>query len=162
MRIVTGGRNYGDTFVKLGTSGGLSVSDWFTPFDQATLAADDLDLGGGGAVILIDQTSGPFPHLTLGGGKAGTLYVVNRDNLGQYNSSNNSQIVQSFVLGANGIYSAPLFWQNTLYAAASDAPLSAYSFSPCDQSVPNCPSLSVYPILRFPWNDSGSFRSWNQ
>jgi uncharacterized repeat protein (TIGR01451 family) len=125
----TGGRNYGDTFLKLGTSGGLSVSDWFTPFDQNNLAANDLDLGGGGAVILIDQASGPFPHLVLGGGKAGTLYVVNRDNFGHYNSSNDSQIVQSFTLGNNGIYSAPLFWQNTLYAAGSDAPLSAYSFS---------------------------------
>jgi len=146
----TGGRNYGDTFLKLGTSGGLSVSDWFTPFDQATLSAEDLDLGGGGAVILIDQTSGPLPHLALGGGKAGTLYVVNRDNLGQYNSSNNSQIVQSFVLGANGIYSAPLFWQNTLYAAASDAPLSAYSFSPSTSQFQTAPVSVSTQSFGFP------------
>jgi len=125
----TGGRNYGDSFVKLGTTGGLSVLDWFTPFDQSSLASADLDLGGGGAVLLVDQPSGPFPHLIVGGGKAGTLYVVNRDSMGHFNSSNNSQIVQSFTLGANGILSTPLFWQNTLYGAAVGGPLSAFPFS---------------------------------
>jgi len=134
-----GGRNYGDTFLKLSTSSGLSVSDYFTPYDQAALAAADLDLGGGGAVILVDQTSGPFPHLILGGGKDGNLYLVNRDNLGQYNSSNNSQIVQSFALNGNGIYSAPLFWQNTLYAAAANTPLSAYSFSSATSQFQTAP-----------------------
>ena len=92
------GRNYGDTFLKLSTSGGLSVSDWFTPFDQVNLAEQDLDLGGGGAVILPDQAQGPFPHLVLGSAKSGMLYVLNRDNFGHYNSSSDSQIVQSFIL----------------------------------------------------------------
>ncbi len=137
----TGGRNYGDTFMKLGTSGGLSVSDWFTPFDQANLAANDLDLGGGGAVILLDQPSGPFPHLILGGGKAGTLYVVNRDSLGRFNSANDSQIVQHFTLGSNGIYSAPLFWQNTLFGAASGSPLGAYTFSSSTCQFQTSPSV---------------------
>lgn len=146
----SGGRNYGDTFLKLGTSGGLAVSGWFTPFDQMNLAANDLDLGGGGAVIVVDQAGGPFPHLVLGGGKAGTLYVVNRDNLGHYNSSNNSQIVQSLALGANGIYSAPLFWQNTLYAAASDTPLSALAFSPATDQFQTSPLSTSNLTFGFP------------
>jgi hypothetical protein len=146
----TGGRNYGDTFLKFGTSGGLSVSDWFTPHDQAALAAADQDLGGGGAVILIDQASGPHPHLILGGAKAGTLYVVDRDNLGHYNTSSDSQIVQSFTLGSNGIYSAPLFWQNTLYAGASSARLSAYSFSPATDQFQVSPSSVSGVLFGFP------------
>ena len=147
---LTGGRNYGDTFLKLGTSGGLSVSDWFTPFNQSSLATADLDLGGGGAVILVDQASGPYPQLTLGGGKDGILYVVNRDNFGHYNPSNNSQIVQSFVLGSNGIYSAPLFWQNTLYAAASGAPLNAYSFSTTTSQFQTTPVSASSQSFAFP------------
>lgn len=71
-----GGRNYGDTFLKLSTSGRLTVSDWFTPFDQVKLAAEDLDLGGGGPVILPDQRRGPFPHLVLACSKSGMLYLV--------------------------------------------------------------------------------------
>src|SRR5256885_3728803 len=140
----TGGRNYGDSFVKLGTTGGLSVVDWFTPFDQSSLASADLDLGGGGAVLLVDQPSGPFPPLIVGGGKAGTLYVVNRDTMGHFSSSNNSQIVQSFVLGSNGIFSTPLFWQNTLYGAAVNGPVSAFSFSTTTDQFQVSPS-SVSP-----------------
>lgn len=124
-----GGRNYGDTFVKLKTSGGLSVSDWFTPFDQVNLAENDLDLGGGGAVILPDQVGAPVLHLVLGCGKSGMLYLLNRDNFGHYNSSDDSRIVQSFMVDENGIYSTPLFWGNALYVVADLKPVRAYRFS---------------------------------
>jgi hypothetical protein len=123
-----GGRNYGDTFLKLSTSGKLSVSDWFTPFDQKKLAEEDLDLGTGGGAILPDQVRGPFPHLLLGCSKSGMLYVLNRDNLGHYNSLSNSQIVQSFVVDKNEIYATPLFWQNVLYVTADIGPLKAFRF----------------------------------
>jgi len=124
-----GGRNYGDTFLKLSTSGGLSVSDWFTPFDQKNLAEQDLDLGSTGAVILPDQVQGPFPHLVLACDKSGTLYLLNRDHFGHYNSSNNSQIVQSFIVDKNEVFSTPLFWQNALYVAADSGPVKAFRFS---------------------------------
>jgi hypothetical protein len=124
-----GGRNYGDSFLKLSTSGGLSVSDWFTPFDQMELAEKDLDLGTGGGAILPDQARGPFPHLLLGCSKSGKLYVLNRDHLGHYNSQSNSQIVQSFVVDKNEIYATPLFWQNALYVTADIGPLKAFRFS---------------------------------
>jgi hypothetical protein len=140
-----GGRNYGDTFLKLGTSGGLSVSDWFTPFDQMNLAAKDLDLSSG--VILLDHLRGPFPHLVLGGGKSGALYVVNRDNFGHYIPSSNSQIVQSFIVDNNGIYSTPLFWQNALYVVANLAPVRAFPFSPVTgqfQTSPSSASSQAY------------------
>ena len=123
-----GGRNYGDTFLKLSTSGKLSVSDWFTPFDQKKLAEEDLDLGTGGGAMLPDQAGGPFPHVILGCSKSGVLYVLNRDNLGHYNSESNSQIVQSFVADHNEIYATPLFWQNTLYITADIGPLKAFRF----------------------------------
>jgi len=125
-----GGQNFGDTFLKLSTSRGLSISDWFTPFDEEKLAEQDLDLGGGGAVLLPDQAHGPVPHLVLGSAKSGMLYVLNRDHLGHYNSSNNSQIVQSFLVDNNGIYSTPLFWQDTLFVVANQGPVRAFRFSP--------------------------------
>ncbi len=134
-----GGRNYGDTFLKLATSGGLSVSDWFTPFDQISLAEQDLDLGGGGAVILPDQVPGNLPHLVLACAKSGTLYLLNRDHLGHYNSSGDSQIVQSFMVDNNGIYSTPLFWQNTLYVVANQGPARAFRFSPVTEQFETKP-----------------------
>ena len=124
-----GGRNYGDTFLKLRTAGGLSVSDWFTPSDQKDLAAQDLDFGGGGAVLLPDQPRSPFPHLVIGSAKSGMLYLLNGDHLGHFHAADDSQIVQSFMVDKNGIYSTPLFWQNTLYIVADVAPVRAFRFS---------------------------------
>ena len=125
----TGGRNYSDSLLKLRTSKGLAVTDWFTPFDQAKLAASDLDLGSGGAVLLPDQPRGPLPHLVLATAKSGMIYLLNRDNLGHYNATSNAQIVQSFMVDQNGVYSTPLFWQNTLYISANVGPVRAFRFS---------------------------------
>jgi hypothetical protein len=143
-----GGRDYGDTFLKL--NNGLSVTDWFTPYNQATLSQADLDLGGGGAVIFIDQSAGPYPHLIVGGGKGGTLYLLNRDNLGQFNSSSDSQIVQSLLVSSNGIYSTPLFWQNTLYVGASGTPLGSFAFSPSTAQFQLLPSANSSASYGYP------------
>src|SRR5437016_1855415 len=71
-----GGSNYGDSVVKLSTASGLSVTDYFTPLDQATLDANDTDFGSGAATILVDQPSGPVTHLVIGGGKQGNLFLL--------------------------------------------------------------------------------------
>jgi hypothetical protein len=42
------GGNYGDSTLKLSTTSGLSVADWFTPMDQRTLDMGDQDHGDGG------------------------------------------------------------------------------------------------------------------
>ena len=106
--------DYGETLLKLGTSGGLSILDYFTPDDQAFLTQEDYDLGSGGVVLLPDQNQGPVVHLLLVGGKEGTLYLIDRDNLGHYLPSGNSQIVQSFP-AENGLFGTPAFWQDTVY-----------------------------------------------
>ena len=88
----SGGADYGDSFVKINSLG--NVLDYFTPYDQSTLNTLDLDLGSAGLLLLPDQ-SGPYPHLMTSAGKSCTIYLINRDNMGHYNSNNNSQIVQS-------------------------------------------------------------------
>ncbi|MGH7486225.1 MAG: hypothetical protein ACREMY_11600, partial [bacterium] len=50
---------FGDSFLRLNTSAGLSVADWFTPANQLTLDAHDSDVGAGGAAMLVDQPFGP-------------------------------------------------------------------------------------------------------
>ena len=147
--IKEGGRNYGDTFLKLSTSGGLAVSDWFTPFDEKNLAEQDLDLGGGGAVILPDQP-GHFPHLVLGTAKSGMLYVLNRDHLGHYSPTSDSQIVQSFMVDKNGIYSTPLFWQNTLYVVANQGPVRAFRFSTATNQFETSPASASSQPYYYP------------
>ena len=82
--IFDGTSAFGDSILKLGTTNGLSVTDWFTPMNQLSLDAQDLDLGAGGAAILVAQPSGPHPQLLIGGGKTGVLYVIDRTNLGHF------------------------------------------------------------------------------
>ena len=74
--------DYGDSFLKLTPN--LTVSSYFTPSDQANDNASDVDFGSGGAAILVDQPLSPTPRLVIGGGKDGYLYLLNRDNLGDW------------------------------------------------------------------------------
>jgi hypothetical protein len=71
----------------------------------------------------------------VGAGKNGTIYVLNRDNMGRYQSSSNSQIVQSlpgqFSAGGitSGNFSAPVYWQGRVYFGAIRNPIMAYQVS---------------------------------
>src|SRR5262249_26613288 len=123
--------DYGDSFLKL--SSGLSVVDWFSPFDQGNLDSQDLDLGSGGAAILVDlPPSAAVQRLIVGGGKGtgfdGEIYVINRDNLGHFNSAADS-VVQEFPLG-KGIFATAAFWQNHLYVAGAGTKLLKYTIDP--------------------------------
>jgi hypothetical protein len=57
------------------------ILDEFTPWNVDNLDSVDDDFGSGGITLLPDQNL-PFPHLAVAAGKAGTLYLLNRDNLG--------------------------------------------------------------------------------
>jgi hypothetical protein len=107
-RLINGfpqSQDYGDTLLKLKTIGGLGVADYFTPFDQASDAAGDRDLGSGGA-LLVDLALAPkrVLHLAIGAGKDGNIYVVNRNNLGKINlaGGSNSNIYQEIANGLPG------------------------------------------------------------
>ena len=47
----TGAVDYGDSFLRLSTTSGLSVVDYFTPDNQSTLDDMDVDLGSGAGLI---------------------------------------------------------------------------------------------------------------
>jgi len=124
---MAGGKDYGDSIVKVSPT--LSVLDYFTPFDQANLNTNDLDLGSGGVALIPDQT-GAHPHILAGSGKTGTIYVVDRDNLGKYNGANDNQIVQSLTSAiTGGIYGAPATWNNFIYFAGNGDALKQFSIT---------------------------------
>ncbi len=120
----TNGGDYGDSFVKLSTTNnGFAVGDYFTPWDQASMAVNDLDLGSGGPILLPDSVgSGAHPHLIVGAGKEGTIYLVDCDNMGKYIRSTNTtatkdtQIAQELqsVLGS-GVWGSPAYFNNEIF-----------------------------------------------
>jgi hypothetical protein len=129
--------NYGESFLKLASNG--SVTDFFTPSSWSSLNTSDLDVGSGGTLLLPDQ-AGNSPHLMVSAGKEGTIYIVNRDNFGQFNSTSNN-VVQSLVKVMSGLYSSPAYWQGFVYFSPDSSPLRAYqltsgllSTSPTSQS----------------------------
>ena len=126
----TGGTDFGDSFLKLTPSGGgLVVADYFTPYNQALLDATDGDLGSGGPVLLpASAGSDAHPDLLIGCGKQGIIYLLDRDQMGQYNPTDNSQIVQSVNLG-NGTLSTPAYFNNWIYYLAVNDVLKAFSIS---------------------------------
>jgi hypothetical protein len=143
----TGGSNYGDSVVKLSTAGGLSVADYFTPLDQASLDANDTDFGSGAATILVDQPAGPVAHLVIGGGKQGNLFLLNRDNMGKFSSSTNN-VIQTVNVG-NSIFATPVFWQNSLYVAGV-GPLKQFAFNSSTGKFNGAPFSQSSTNYKFP------------
>jgi hypothetical protein len=129
----TNGSDYGDSFVKLNlTSGGLVVSDSFTPFNQADLENVDNDLGSSGLVLLPDM-NGPVTHLAVSGSKEGRIYLVNLDDLGKYQPGSDSQIVQS-IPNALGLptgrnTSTAVYWQGNVYFTGRGDALKQYKIT---------------------------------
>ena len=145
-----GKTEFADSFLKLTTTSGLTLADWFTPDDQANMGANNIDLGQGGAVTLMDAVAGPYPHLMIGGGKGGILYLVNRDNMGHYNSGSNvPPAVQTWSLG-NMIASSGTFWQNTFYIGAANSSLQAYVFNTTTGLFTTSPSSQSNASVAFP------------
>jgi plastocyanin len=117
-----GGGNYGDSFVKL--SPNLSVVDFFTPFNAASLAGDgDVNLG---SPLLV-----PGTNVVLGAGKEAKVYLVDQTNMGHFHSGSDSQILQSFSIGTGWPNGGFVYWQSPSGAqvyVASDQ-VRAFKFS---------------------------------
>ena len=153
MYVITGNGNFdgltlfGDSFLKLSTPN-LAVLSFFAPSDQAILNSTDIDFGSGGATIIVDQPSGPVQRLAIGGGKEGTLFLLNRDSLGG-NTANDAGAVQSFSVG-NRIFGTPAFWQNSLYIAPVTDHLKSYTFSPSTGQFTTAPASQSPGTFGFP------------
>jgi hypothetical protein len=125
----------GDSIVKLGPpSGGVfPVLDFFTPYNQSTLANQDTDVASGG-VVLLPPTNGK--QLLAQQGKQGTIYLLNTatGSMGEYCinqtpacTASDPQIVEEIVGASSGIWGSPAYWNGNLYWTGANDPINAYS-----------------------------------
>ena len=126
-------QDYGNSFLKLSTAGGsLSVADYFTMYNEVAESSADGDLGSGGEMLLPDLTdsTNTVRHLAIGAGKDGNIYVVNRDSMGKFNASGNSQIWQQ-VRGVvpGGIWATPAYFNGTVYYGDAGSTLKAFTIA---------------------------------
>jgi hypothetical protein len=132
--------DYGDSLLQLAP--GLRVAQYFTPSNQATASAQDLDFGAGGAAVLADLPAGSSAtHLLVCGGKDGGLYVLNRDLLGGFGDA---FAIQKVAFGYR-IFATGAFWNSNYYLSGSAGPLSDYALSaPTPQIAVASSSSHIY------------------
>jgi hypothetical protein len=133
--------DWSNSYIKLQPSGTtLQVLDYFAP--HQIFNTDDEDLGASTGIIL-PPLAGPYPHELIGGGKGGTLYVVNRDAMGKFNSTSD-RIIQEIpnAVGVHPLksptcepgsndcdYSTPAYWNGHLYVAGVNDHVKEFTLS---------------------------------
>jgi uncharacterized protein YjdB len=146
----------GDSVLKLTLSGNtLSLTDYFTPFDQGNDDSSDLDVASVGVLLLPDQ-AGNNPHELIAGSKEGTVFVINRDQLTTNNQhycsgcTSDPEIVQEFPADAYGnqLYAGPTYWNGTVYINAYNDSVMAYALS--NGQVVATPTSSSSETFGFP------------
>ena len=113
--------NWGESFMKLTTQNGMSVTDWFTPYNWANMNQYDAEVGNAGPILV------PGTDLLIGGGKLGYVYLLNRSQMG-HETNGDTGAVQSFQVVSFGMFgralwnraSGPVFyvsgWADPVYA----------------------------------------------
>ena len=129
---------YGDSFLKLSTTNGLKLADYFTPYNQAALSSSDLDLGSGGALVLPNEAGGSTVNqrLVVGAGKEGTIYLINRDNMRHYSSANDNLIVQSLVGVIGSCFDTPAYFNKKIYCLGANDVLKAFTITNAHIATP--------------------------
>ncbi len=143
--------DYGNAFLKLSTSGGLQVADYFEMSNQSSENASDVDLGSGGALVLpnLVDAKGNTQQLVVGAGKDQNIYVVSRNSMGKFNSGANNiyqQITGIFPGSAPaGIYSSPAYFNNTVYFGSVGNPIMAFGVSAAElTSTPTSQTINSF------------------
>jgi hypothetical protein len=120
--------NCGNCFVKMSTTPPYKLLDYFTPSDTISESAADLDFGSGGPVLLPDvvDSTGTVKHLTVGAGKSGSVYVLDRDNMGRFNSNSDNTYQKMSGELSNSVYGKPSYFNSTVYVAQLHESMKAY------------------------------------
>lgn len=141
--------DYGNSFIKLSTSGTLAVSDYFTMHNTVAESNGDIDLGSGGVIVLPDLTdsSSQVRHLAIGAGKDKILYLVDRDNMGKFHATDQIYQELSNVL-ANGVFSKPAYFNSTVFYGAFGDSIKAFALVAAKlKAIPNSKTANafIYP-----------------
>lgn len=137
-----GSTAWGESILKLDSH--LNIVDHFTPSDWAFLQCKDLDLSGGGAMLI------PNTGQLLAGGKGGKMYLVNTSNLGatqandagaaqtlwfndnhyqaQCTNSNTGEVYSTEIAGYQ-IFATAAYFSNSVYLGVAAGPVQQFSYS---------------------------------
>jgi hypothetical protein len=109
--------------------------------------------------LLVPDQSGAFPHEVIGCGKFPAIYVLNRDNMGKFQTGSNSQIIQEVDNQVGGTigqqapdrcFTTPAYWQQNLYFNANNDVLKAFSLNPTTGKMSSTPTSQGTFLFGFP------------
>jgi hypothetical protein len=160
--------NFGDTILKLRPDGvgTLAPADYFTPYDQSEMDVNNGDLGSSGPIVLPDQL-GQYPHLLFAAAKNGSIYLLDRGNMGHFQPTSNGQIVQYLPhLFADKVHASAGYWQNAtgewVYISSIEGKLQALPLShgrlsatPASETTMTFTYPGVTPVISSHGNDDG-------
>jgi hypothetical protein len=126
--------DFGESFVKLDPSA-LSVTDYYTPSQNAAWTAQDEDLSSSGVTVLPDGV-GPsaHPNTLVGSDKQGHLWLIDRELMSRFSPSSDNT-VQFLTLpniaacSLNCTYSTPAYYNGTVYIGMTSNSLAAYTLA---------------------------------
>jgi hypothetical protein len=149
--------DYGNSFLKItAANGALAVGDYFTMSGELAESSGDVDLGSGGVMLLPDMTdaNGTVRQLAVGAGKDGDLYVVDRNDMGKFNSAGNQIWQQLSGVLAGGVWSTPAYFNSTVFYGPQGGNLLAFavskallSTSPTSQTSTTFTYPGTFPVV---------------
>ena len=121
-------KNCGNCFAKISSTIPLTLRDYFTPLNTVQESSADTDFGSGGPLLLPDVTdsNGQTRHLAVGAGKDSIIYVVDRDNMGKFNSSKDNIYQQISGAISGGVWSKPSYFNGVVYYGAVGDSIKAF------------------------------------
>ena len=159
---------FSDSILKLGppANGGFPVADFFTPYNQAYLGGNDIDVASSSPVLLPTLTGGGAGSGTTNAnsgqllahmGKSGTIFLLDRNNLGRYCvtqtagcTASDPQIVQEIPHATTGVWGAPAYWNGNIYWAGQNDALNAFSFNVGTGAISTAPTSISPQVFGYP------------
>ncbi len=123
--------DFGNAFLKVSTTGGLAVADYFAMFNTALQSEKDRDFGSGGVLLLPPQadSGGTTRNLAVGAGKDGNIYVVDQTNMGKFNSKSNKVYQEVKAVLGSGMWAMPAYFDGNVYFGPQLGSLKQFTFS---------------------------------
>jgi hypothetical protein len=121
----SGGSDFGESIVRATPS--LTIADYFSPFDESTQSDEDQDIGSVG-VMLLPSVPGSSAQLAISGIKSGTMFLLDRADLGRFNASADRSL-QDVTLenNPNSLYGGPAYYNGFVYWGAGLEPMKAFA-----------------------------------
>jgi Immunoglobulin domain len=120
--------NCGNCFAKVSSTTPLTLLDYFATSNTVSESNSDTDFGSGGPVLLPDvvDSNGKTRHLTVGSGKDTVIFVLDRDNMGKFNASQNNVYQQINGELSGGVFAKPSYFDGTVYYGAVGDSIKAF------------------------------------